>query len=72
MSAECDLIAMEDREDIEALERFHAEDDGFRIPHAIVQLKIHGTRRYTIVSIYGGFTCRHRLWRRRSRGRLRC
>ena len=23
--------AMEDREDIEALERFHAEDDGFRI-----------------------------------------
>ena len=48
MSAECDVIAMEDREDIEVLERFHAEDDGFRIPHAIVQLKIHGTGRNSI------------------------
>jgi len=33
MSAEFDVIAMEDREDIEAIERFHAEDDGFRIPN---------------------------------------
>jgi hypothetical protein len=31
MSAKCDVIAMEDREDIAALERFQAEDDGFRI-----------------------------------------
>ena len=34
--------AMEDREDIAALERFHAEDDGFRIPHAIVQRELIG------------------------------
>lgn len=34
--------AIEDREDIEALERFHAEDDGFRIPYEIVQRELVG------------------------------
>jgi len=34
--------AMEDREDVEALDRFHAEDDGFRIPHAIVERELIG------------------------------
>jgi DNA-binding XRE family transcriptional regulator len=43
MSAEFDVIAMEDREDIAALERFHAEDDGFRIPLAIVQRELIGS-----------------------------
>lgn len=42
MSAEFNMIAMEDREDIAALERFHAEDDGFRISHAIVQRELIG------------------------------
>jgi len=34
--------AMEDREDIEALDRFHAEDDGFRIPYSIVRRELIG------------------------------
>jgi DNA-binding XRE family transcriptional regulator len=34
--------AMEEREDVEALERFSAEDDGFRIPSAILQRELAG------------------------------
>ena len=42
MSAELHIEAMEDREDIEALELFHAEDDGFRIPYSIVRRELIG------------------------------
>ena len=34
--------AMEEREDIDFLERFSAEDDGFRIPSAILQRELVG------------------------------
>lgn len=36
------MEAMEDREDVEAIERFRAEDDGFRIPFQIMEREIVG------------------------------
>jgi DNA-binding XRE family transcriptional regulator len=36
------MQAMEEREDVKALERFQAEDDGFRIPYHIVEGEVVG------------------------------